>query len=174
MHLNFVPCLISIHFNFVPRPIYFAFHVFHVLSLLRLILINTLSVSCMGSNRVSHLKQRRLYLKMWALSQVMSRLRPTSRNQLCVTRFEIGDIGRNKMYIERADILHSVEQLKSVTHEISYLQPIHWSDFRFTFWQIMEPVKFLLAYELCFRILLSLTFVFWFMAAWTYDLWLKL
>ncbi len=25
--------------------------------------------------------------------------------------------------------------IRSVTHEISYIQPIHWWDFRFTFWQ---------------------------------------
>ncbi len=38
-------------------------------------------------------------------------IQATSRNQLYVTRTEIGDSWRNKMYIERADILYCVELL---------------------------------------------------------------
>ncbi len=70
----------------------------------RLMLFDTLSVSCPaqivsqlsgGSGRVSNLVSTQA----------------TSRNQLCVTKIEIGDSWRNKMYIERVDILYSVELL---------------------------------------------------------------
>ena len=55
-----------------------------------------------------------------AVSQIMSRLQATSHNKVCVTRVEIGDSQRNKMYIERADILYSVE-LWDESHNSTYL-----------------------------------------------------
>ncbi len=109
MHLNSVLCLISMNLSFVPRLMYSAFHVFRVSFLSRLILIDTLSVSCLSSDCVSNLRQLRLCLNIRIVSQVMSRLQTTSLNQLCITRIEIGDGWRNKMYIEKADILHSYE-----------------------------------------------------------------
>ena len=80
-------------------------------SLSRLMLIDTLSVSCLASDCVSNFRQLRPYLNIRIVSQIMSRLQATSRNQLCVTRIEIRDSSMNKMYMERADILHSVERL---------------------------------------------------------------
>ncbi len=116
MHLSSVPCLpvpclISMHLSFVPCLMYFQSHVFRVSSLSRLMLFDTLSVSCLGSDRVSTLRRLRLCLNIRIVSQIMSRLQATSCNQLCVTRIEIGDSWRNNMYIERADILYSVELL---------------------------------------------------------------
>ncbi len=73
--------------------------------------------------------------------------------------------------------------IKSVNYEISYIQPIHWWDFRFTFWQGIELERRLLAHELCLQILLSLnstfdlqspTFDKWPTAASTFNLWLDL
>ena len=109
MHLNSVPCFISMYHSFVPCLMYSAFHVFRISFLSRLMLIDTLSVSCLSSDCVSNLRQLRPCLKVRIVSQVMSRLQATSRNRLCVTRIEIRDSWRNKMYIEKADILHSVE-----------------------------------------------------------------
>ena len=64
--------------------------------------------------------------------------------------------------------------IRSVTYEISYIQPIHWWDFRFTFWQVIESGKLLLAHELCPRILLSLNLLLTFdIRPPTCDLWLN-
>ncbi len=94
-------------------------HVFRVSSLSRLMLFDTLSVSCLGSDRVSTLRRLRPCLNIRIVSQIMSRLQATSRNQLCVTRIDIGDSWRNKMYIERAHILYSVELLDE-SHNSTY------------------------------------------------------
>ena len=53
--------------------------------------------------------------------------------------------------------------IRTVTYEIGYIQPIHWWDFCFTFWQGIEPWRHLLEYKFCLRILLSLNL--------TSDLW---
>ena len=99
------------HVSFIPCLMYFLSHVFRVLSLSRLMLFDTLSVSCLGSDRVSTLRRLRPCLNIRIVSQIMSRLQATSRNRLCVTKIEIGDSWRNRMYIERADTLYSVELL---------------------------------------------------------------
>ncbi len=86
--LSSVPCLISMHLSFVPCLLYSMSHFFRV--------------SFCSIPYLFHVSAK-------IMSQIMSRLQATSRNQLCVTRIEIGDSWRNNMYIERADILYSVE-----------------------------------------------------------------
>ena len=112
MHLSTVLCLISMHLSLVPCSLFYVFPlVFCVSSLLCLMMFDTLSVSYLGSDCVSTFRRLRPCLNIWILSQIMSRLQTTSCNQWCVTRIEIRDSWRNKMYIERADILYSVELL---------------------------------------------------------------
>ena len=111
MHLSFAPCLMYFlshvfRISFIPRFMYSPSHFFCVSSLLRLMLFDTLSVSFLGSDCVSTL---RLCVNIRIASQITSQLQTTSRNQLYVTKIEIGDSWRNKMYMERADILYSVE-----------------------------------------------------------------
>ena len=123
-HVSCISCLMYsashvFHVSFIPCLMYFLSHVFRVLSLSRLMLFDTLSVSCLGSDRVSTLRRLRPCLNIRIVSQIMSRLQATSRNQLCVKRIEIGDSWRNKMYIERADILYSVELL-DLSHNSTY------------------------------------------------------
>ncbi len=89
----------------------FLSHIFSVSFLSRLMLFNTLSVLCLGSDRVSTLSRLRLCFNILIVFQIMSQLQATCCNQLCVTGIKREDIWRNKMYIERADILHSVELL---------------------------------------------------------------
>ncbi len=89
------PSLVSLAFIsalfLVPCLMFFLSHLFRVSSLLRLMLFDTLSVSCLGSDRVSTLRRLRPCLNIRIVSQIISRLQDTSRNQLCVTRIEIGD-----------------------------------------------------------------------------------
>ncbi len=97
---------------------YSASHLFCVLSLSHLILFDALPVSCLGSDPVSTLRPLRLLrpcLNIRIVSQHSDRvsnhvsIQATSRNQLCLTRIEIENRWRNKMYIEGEDILYSVE-----------------------------------------------------------------
>ena len=73
---------------------------FFVSCIQRLRLFDTLSVPCLECSPC---------LNLQIVSQIMSRLQATSRNQSCVTSIEIRDSWRNRKYIERADILYSVE-----------------------------------------------------------------
>ena len=118
MHLSSVPRLISMHLSFFPCSLS---HVFPVSCIPRLMLFDTLSVSCLGSDRVSTLRRLRPCLNIRIVSQIMSRLQATSRNQLCVTRIEIGDSWRNKMYIERAELLDQ-SLMRSVTFNPSLMR----------------------------------------------------
>ncbi len=70
---------------------YFQSHVFRVSSLSRLMLFDTLSVSCLRSDRVSTLRQIRPCLKIRMVSQIMSRLQAMSLNHLRVKKIEVGD-----------------------------------------------------------------------------------
>ncbi len=115
IHLSFVPYLMYFFFyvfrnSYIPRFIYSAFYVFRVSSLSRLILIDTLSVSCFSSDCVLTIRSLRVCFNIWIFSQVIYRLHAISRNQLFVTKIEIRENWRNKMNIERVDILYSVEQ----------------------------------------------------------------
>ncbi len=87
-------------------------------------------------------------------------------------------------YLYRESSASCILAISSITYEIRYIQLIHWRDFRFTFWQVIESERSLLAHELCPRIFLSLKSDLWPKAAslrlltrlltrpLTFDLWL--
>ena len=128
----------------IPRLVYSASHVFHV-SCIPCLMYSCLIYSCLmysclmysvshvfrvssclipylfhvSAHRVSTLRRLRPCLNLQIVSQIMSRLQATSRNRLCLTRIEIGDSWRNRMYIERADILYS-DELRDQLHNSTY------------------------------------------------------
>ncbi len=107
MHLSSDSCLISMHLSLVLCSLS---HVFPVSFIPRLISFASHAVRyliCFMSRLRSFLNPQLAQ----TVSQILSRLQATSRNQSCITRIEIGDSRRNKMYIKRADILYSVELL---------------------------------------------------------------
>ena len=102
----------------------------------------------------------------------MSRLQTMSRNELCITRIEIGDSWRNKLHKERAEILHFVERWNQSIMRSAKFNPFNDEDFCYIFWQVIEPGRRLLAHELCLQILFFPTFLLWLTAASNYNLWL--
>ncbi len=115
--LSSVSCLI--HFSFDPCLIYFLSHIFRVSFILCSISFASHFVRCL----ICFMSRLRSCLNSQAAqaaqaAQAVSQhsdcvsnhvlIQATSRNQLYVTRTEIGDSWRNKIYIERADILYSV------------------------------------------------------------------
>ena len=137
MHLSSVPCppslvlrLLSHTFQLcslsnvlpvscIPRLIYFLSHVFRVSFILCSISFASHFVRCLicFMSRLRSCLNSQAAQAAQAVSQHSDRvsnhvsIQATSRNQLYVTKTEIGDSWRNKMYIERAHILYSVELL---------------------------------------------------------------
>ena len=122
MHFSFIPCCISALslISSISRLIYSASYLFRVSSL-----FDTLSVSC-------------LELGPCLKFQIMSQLQATSRNHSCVTRIEIGDSWRNKIYIERAahlvfcEVSHFSYHLSDQSHNFIHLM-------RFLLYLLAEP-----------------------------------
>ena len=101
MHLSFVLCLIYSVSHL--SQLYPSSYLFHVTSIPYL--IYSASYFCLISylfcvlslDRTSTLRSLKFYLKF----QIMSQLQTMSRNHSCMTKTEIGDNWKNKMYIER-------------------------------------------------------------------------
>ncbi len=115
--------------SFISCLIYSRSHLFFLPSLLRRILFDALSVLCLGSDCVSTLRPLRLLrpclkscLDSSPLSQSVVRNKDWDRQQL-----EEQDVYKESR--------HPVSNwvIRSVTYEISYIQPICWSDFCFPF-----------------------------------------
>ena len=116
MHLSSVFCFIRIPLSFVLGCLS---HVFLISCIPHLISFAYSIVQYL----ICFMSRLRLCLNLqavWAMFQdwvcvsnhvLTSSLQATSHNQLGVTKIEIRDSWRNKMYIERADILYSVELL---------------------------------------------------------------
>ncbi len=105
--------------SYIPLLIYFLSHIFQVSFILCFMSFASYFVRCL----ICFMSRLRLCLNSQAaqaaqavfqhLGRVSNHvsIQVTSRNQFYVTMTEIWDSWRNKMYIERADILYSVELL---------------------------------------------------------------
>ncbi len=158
MHLSSVPCLISMHLSFVlcflshvfpvsciPRLISFASHVVRYL-----ICFMSRLRSCLNPQAAQAVSQH-----SDRVSNHVSTLSHVSQSVMLNKDWDRRRLEEQNVYREsRHPVFCKV--IGSVTHEISYIQPIHWWDFRFTFWQVIQPGRRLLPHELCLRILLPL------------------
>ena len=125
-----VPCLISIHLSFVLCLIYFLFHVFRVSYIPSLISFTSPVVRYL----ICFMSQLRLCLNpkaAQAVSQYSARVSnhvsTSSHVSQSVIRIKDGD----KRQLEEQDVYRESKHpvlcriIRSTTHEISYIQPIH-------------------------------------------------